>query len=199
MTDTAENIPTTLDRLTIPITQLTPRKGNPRQGNTGVIAESLQKNGQYRPIVVNKPTGEVLAGNHTLAAAKQLGWTRIAVTFVDVDDDQAARIVLADNRTADLGTYDDELLIDLLHQLDSDLEGTGYHAADVEALEALGAGGVRDLDDLADEVGELSDAEMWPTIRFQAPPHVHIAWTEHLRRFDSEADGLAALLNIDGA
>lgn len=134
MTDTAENIPTTLDRLTIPITQLTPRKGNPRRGNIDVIAESLQRNGQYRPIVVNKPTSEVLAGNHTLAAAKQLGWTRIAVTFVDVDDDQAARIVLADNRTADLGTYDDAALYRMLQALDDGLEGTGYDAQYVNDL-----------------------------------------------------------------
>ncbi len=27
-----------------------------------------------RPIVVNRPTMEVLAGNHTLLAARELGW-----------------------------------------------------------------------------------------------------------------------------
>lgn len=98
-----QHIPPTLDHLTIPIDQPRPRKNNPRRGNIDTIAESLERNGQYRPIVVNKPTGEILAGNHTYAAAKRLGWTHIAATFVDVDEDQAARIILADNRTADLG------------------------------------------------------------------------------------------------
>lgn len=61
MTGAAGNIPATLDNLTVPIGDVRPRRGNPRQGNVDLIAESLARNGQYRPIVVNKPTGEVLA------------------------------------------------------------------------------------------------------------------------------------------
>ena len=197
MTGAAGNIPATLDNLTVPIGDVRPRRGNPRQGNVDLIAESLERNGQYRPIVVNKPTGEVLAGNHTLAAAVHLGWTHIAVTFVDVDEDQAARIVLADNRTADVGTYDDDLLLAMLRGLDGDLEGTGYHDDDLEALEAL-AGDVKDLDQLADEVGDLDDADTWPVLRFAVPPHVNEAWTEHLKGHDTEADALAALLGVTG-
>ena len=71
----------TLDKLTIRLDQLRPRKGNQRRGNIDAIAESLERNGQYRPVVVNKPTGEILAGNHPYAAAKRLGWTHIAATF----------------------------------------------------------------------------------------------------------------------
>ena len=123
-TTTGPGIHATLTRLAIPITQPRPRKGNPRRGDIDTIAESLERNGQYRPIVVNKPTGEILAGNHTYAAAKRLGWTHIAATFVDVDEDEAARIVLADNRTADLGGYDDTLLLDMLRGMDGDLLGT---------------------------------------------------------------------------
>lgn len=94
------------------------------------IAESLATNGQYRPIVVNlgRKTGrplEILAGNHTFKAAKQLGWETITATTVDVDDQEAARIVAADNRTADLGGYDWQELAELLAPLPS-LEGTGY-------------------------------------------------------------------------
>ena len=102
--------------------ELSPYHRNPRRGNVDAIAESLQVNGQYRPVVVNVGTHtgrplEVLAGNHTLAAAKQLGWKYITATTVDVDDLAAARIVAADNRTADLGDYDDQILVELLQQL----------------------------------------------------------------------------------
>jgi DNA modification methylase len=76
----------------------------------------------------------VLAGNHTLEAARQLGWEEIAATYVDVDDDQAARIVLVDNRTNDLAGYDDSELVALLEQLDGDFEGTGYDPGDLDAL-----------------------------------------------------------------
>ena len=113
---------------------------NPRKGNTQVIAQSLVVNGMYRPIVVNAGTHtgrplEVLAGNHTLMAARDLGWESVAAVTVDVDDDQAARIVAADNRTSDIGEYDDRLLLELLADL-PDLDGTGYDPGDLEALEA---------------------------------------------------------------
>ena len=65
----AENIHAPLAKLTLPIGEVHPRKGNPRRGDIDVIAESLERNGQFRPIVVNKATGEILAGNHTYAAA----------------------------------------------------------------------------------------------------------------------------------
>jgi ParB-like nuclease family protein len=97
------------------------------------IKASLRAHGQYRPIVVNRPTMQVLAGNHTLEAAKQLGWKEIAATFVDVDDEQARRIVLVDNRTNDLADYDPQALVDLLEEL-PDLEGSGYDQADLDAL-----------------------------------------------------------------
>lgn len=90
------------------LTELTPYHRNPRRGDVEAITRSLEINGQYRPIVVNLGTRttrplEVLAGNHTLAAAKALGWAQIDAVTVDVDDMEAARIVAADNRTADLG------------------------------------------------------------------------------------------------
>jgi DNA modification methylase len=117
---------------------------NPRRGNLAAIGESLRAHGQYRPIVVNRPTMEVLAGNHTLRAARELGWSRIAVTFVAVDAEQAKRILLVDNRANDLAGYDTQELVDLLSELD-DLAGTGY---DDDALGDL-------LDELAPEpVGE---------------------------------------------
>lgn len=128
----------------LPVADLRTFHGNPRRGNVAAIAESLRVNGQYRPIVVNVGTytgrpHEVLAGNHTLIAARDLGWGRIAAVEVDVDDDQAARIVLSDNRTADLGENDDLLLLKLVADL-PDLDGTGYALSDIEVLEKLLAG-----------------------------------------------------------
>lgn len=136
MARAAELIPDTLKDLRVPISGLKPYGENPRRGNVDVIVESLSHHGQYRPIVVRAKTFEVLAGNHTLAAAKQLGWSEIAATFVDVSDDQAARIVLVDNRSADLGSYDDDTLIALLGSVE-DLVGTGYSDTDVLDLSEL--------------------------------------------------------------
>lgn len=118
-------IPETLEALAVDIDSVRPFESNPRRGDVKAIAESLSANGQYRPIVANKRTGEILAGNHTWQAAKSLGWPRIAVSWVDVDDETASRIVLVDNRLNDLADYDDEALKLLLAGLD-DYSGTGY-------------------------------------------------------------------------
>jgi hypothetical protein len=112
--------------------------GNPRKGSVEQIAKSLVRHGQYRPIVVNRGsvTGrpfEVLAGNHTLMAARSLDWSVIDAAVVDVDESTAKSIVASDNRLADLGGYDDAALFALLDSLD-DLSGTGYGISDLEAL-----------------------------------------------------------------
>lgn len=124
------------------LADLRPYHANPRRGDVAQIARSLSRTGQYRPIVVNAGTKtgryrDVLAGNHTLAAALKLGWSHLAGSVVDVDDDTAARIVAADNRTAELGGYDDAQLLALLESVaaaEQGLEGTGYSDADLLAL-----------------------------------------------------------------
>ncbi|MFD3452766.1 ParB/RepB/Spo0J family partition protein [Streptomyces sp. NPDC058691] len=131
-------IPESLLPLVVPIDDLVAYYRNPRTGDLDAISESLRVHGQYKAIVVNRGThsgrpNEILAGNHTWAAAKQLGWEQIAATWVDVSDEDAARIVVVDNRTSDLAGYDSELLADILEELPN-LDGTGY---DQTALDKL--------------------------------------------------------------
>lgn len=107
--------------------------GNPRKGDIDKIAESLKANGQYKPIVVQKDTNFVLVGNHTLKAIKKLGWDFVDVVWAEVDDIEAKRIVLADNRTSDGSTYDYAALNEMIMSL-PDLEGTGYDKAALDQL-----------------------------------------------------------------
>ena len=110
-----------LTTLAYPIEKLKHLNGNPRKGNVEAVKKSYKKFGQRKPIVATKD-GEVISGNHQLAAAKELGWNKIAVVFTDDDELTAKAFALADNRTADLGTYDDDLLADMLGSVSSDLE-----------------------------------------------------------------------------
>jgi ParB-like chromosome segregation protein Spo0J len=123
----------------VPIEKLIPLSGNAREGDVGAIAQSLVANGQFRPLVV-RTDGTVLIGNHTLFAARSLGWTELAVVYLDVNDEQATKIVLADNRTADLATYDADILSNLLMSI-KNWEGTGFDADDVQDI--LNGGAVR--------------------------------------------------------
>lgn len=112
--------------------------GNARRGDIDLIADSLSKLGQYKPIVVNAD-GTILAGNHTVMAAQRLGWETIDVHRVDVDDETAKRIVLVDNKANDQSTYDVEELVNLLTELPS-LDATGFTRDEVdELLETLDA------------------------------------------------------------
>ena len=125
-----------------PVSDLNTFHRNPRRGDVNAIAVSLARHGQYRPIVVNEGsvTGrpfEVLAGNHTLLAARSLGWESIDVALIDVDEETATSIVLADNRLADLGDYDNTDLVDLLDSLNGDYLGTGYDDAFLDDLHDL--------------------------------------------------------------
>ncbi|MGW7579802.1 ParB N-terminal domain-containing protein [Kitasatospora sp. NPDC054768] len=124
--------------LAVPIGDLTRYHRNPRRGDVLAVAESLRVHGQFKPIVVNRGSftgrpNEILAGNHTWDAARERGWEQIAVSWVDVDDDAAAKIVIVDNRTSDLAGYDTELLADILGSL-PDLDGTGYDQDAVDDL-----------------------------------------------------------------
>lgn len=126
-----------LEYLAVDIDSVSQHPRNPRNGDTDAIEESLRLNGQFRPLVVHKQTGNILAGNHTWHAAKALGWDRIAVTYVDADEeDEAVKILLADNRIGQLGRMDDGLLVDLLEELNErdGLDGTGYDADSLDDL-----------------------------------------------------------------
>ncbi|WP_020393445.1 ParB/RepB/Spo0J family partition protein [Kribbella catacumbae] len=127
------NINQLLDDLRVPIDSIQPHPKNAKKGDIPKIAGSLTKNGQYRAIVVRQGSNEILAGNHTWKAAKTLGWTQIAAQFVDVDDETALRILLVDNKSAEDGTYDQDVLAEVLDSL-SDLDGTGYTDEDLAAM-----------------------------------------------------------------
>lgn len=121
----------------IPLDELTPFPGNAKRGNVDQIRASLRRNGQYRSLVVREiPNGPliVLAGNHTLQALAAEGYETARCEIVHCDDNTARRINLADNRTAELGTYDNDALAELLSYLDGDYEGTGYTQDDVDQL-----------------------------------------------------------------
>ena len=106
-----------LRALAVPIDTLKGLPNNPRLGDVETVAASLTRFGQRKPIVVRKDDGTIIAGNHTWQAAKKLGWTEIAVAFVGDDDVTAKAFALADNRTAELGSYDEQALLDLIEEV----------------------------------------------------------------------------------
>lgn len=132
---------------------LTPDPANARKHskrNLDAIAASLSKFGQRRPLVVTH-AGVVIAGNGTLEAAKGLGWEHVAVTRTpaDWDDDRARAYALADNRTAELAEWDNDILGGQLVEL----EAVGWDTG------ALGFEPVKDGDDDLDTSSQLGETK----------------------------------------
>ena len=106
------------------------------QKNLDAIKASLTKFGQRKPIVINNK-GVILAGNGTVEAAKALGWDHIEVATVPADWDEATAraYALADNRTAELAEWDENVLAKQLLELldeDFDIEAIGFEMPEPE-------------------------------------------------------------------
>ncbi len=170
-----------LQPLARPIKELKPLEGNPRRGNVEAVMKSYQMFGQRKPIVARQD-GTVIAGNHQLEAAKRLGWKEIAVVVVDDDDTKAQAFALADNRTGDLGGYDDEALVEMLSAVEFDLdllEATAYTQQDLDDLRSRFV--APSIDDLADKYGEIDDiddSDLKPTIKIKVRQEVFNRWLD---------------------
>ena len=127
----------------VKISSLTPDPQNARTHdvkNLTAIRNSLDAFGQRKPIIVAKANDGslvVVAGNGTLEAAKQLGWTDIAVAQVpdDWDADKARAYAIADNRTAELADWDKDQLAATLVDLDAvgwSMSQLGFLPGDLE-------------------------------------------------------------------
>ena len=161
----------------VSISTLIAYPSNPRRGDIDAIASSLKAHGQYRPILVQEGTNYVLAGNHTLKAAKKLGWKKIKITRIEVDEFSARKIVLADNRLTDLAGYNEPLLKSLLSAL-PELDGTGFTESEVATLDRLIEGNQK-------EPMGGSKAKSDPEVkigawRFTVDADAYKAWVEQL-------------------
>ena len=115
-----------IQHLALPLELLVPLENNPRKGNVQAIAASYSEFGQIKPIVVrpnDDGTYTVIAGNHQLQAAKSLGWPEIASVQMKSDDARAIAFALADNRTMELGSTDESMVLELLSQIDESYGG----------------------------------------------------------------------------
>lgn len=100
--------------------------------NLMAIKGSLVKFGQQKPIVVNHQN-VVIAGNGTLVAAAELGWTEINIVRTELDGFNATAYALADNRSSELAEWNDDVLnatLDALKSVDFDLPAIGFDLKD---------------------------------------------------------------------
>jgi DNA modification methylase len=131
--------------------------------NLEAIKGSLRVYGQRKPVVVNRRTGIIEAGNGTLQAALALGWSHLAVVYVDDDPMTAAGFSIADNRTAELAEWDRAALDKLLSEIQTNDPVLDQMLVDLGRSMGLVRGGLTDPDDIPEAPDEPSTCpgDLW--------------------------------------
>lgn len=162
------NVINTRFEAAVSVAELRKHPRNPRQGDTGAIYTSIDRNGFYGACVVQESSGVILAGNHRFDAAKHAGAETVPCIYVDCDDATALRILLADNRHNDLASYDFATLLEVAQEIriaEGTLHGTGY---DDDSLQQI----ARDLEGYTAQAAEAVSKDPAPgaTEVSNAPP-----------------------------
>jgi DNA modification methylase len=148
------------------VESIRPYEGNPRKNDPAVdaVAASIKEFGFRQPIVTDD-RGVIVVGHTRYKAALKLGLSEVPVHVADgLTVDQARAYRLADNQTATLATWDDDMLVtELLALRDGgfDLDLTGFAADDLDRLLGGGDGPVGDPEEVpeppADPVTRTGD------------------------------------------
>ena len=124
---------------------------NARKGSLKRIQEGMVAHGFVAPIVIQKSTGYVVAGNHRVRVARKLrknpklnlkkhDFNVIPAGIADMDDDEALDYLLIDNKAADEAGYDETLVSEIFRKRgERDLTGTGYSTKEVDVIHARAA------------------------------------------------------------
>jgi len=178
-----------LGQQVVAIADLKPHPANPNRGSIPHLAESLRAFGQYRSIVATQDL-TILAGHHVVEAAKGMGLETIRADIIATDDTTAAKIMLADNRLADLGLGPDlEMLLHDLEELSGDLSGTGFDPDYVKLLEDAVIG-------LPDENGNLpqSNDHGLRRVTLNVDEDLAAQWDAHRKLFTDDNSAFGYLL-----
>ena len=125
---------------TWPVAKLLPYARNARTHSDEQIAKiaaSIAEFGFVNPILAGAD-GLIVAGHGRLLAARKLGLDEVPVVVLDhLSDTQRRALVLADNRLAELSSWDQDLLrieLEALEEADFDLDLTGFDEAFLDDL-----------------------------------------------------------------
>ena len=94
------------------ISEIQPYQNNPRDNSKAIdaVAASIKEFGFKVPIVIDK-NGVIVAGHTRYEASKKLGLEEVPCVIADdLTDEQVKAFRLADNKTAELASWNPELL-----------------------------------------------------------------------------------------
>ena len=114
--------------------EITPYENNPRDNDQAVdaVASSIKEFGFKVPIVIDAQ-GVIVAGHTRHKAAKKLGLEKVpCIVADDLSDEQIRAFRLADNKTAELADWNEDLLAQELAEIE-DIDMTLFGFGDEES------------------------------------------------------------------
>ncbi len=108
---------------------------NPRKNTKAIkpVANSIARFGFAAPIIARRVDRVVIAGHTRLQAAKMLKLERVPVRFLDLSENEAQALALADNKLGEIAGWENETLRAILNTLKSEdadlLALAGFDAA----------------------------------------------------------------------
>jgi len=130
----------------VPIGAVKLNPKNPRVNDQAVAAvkASIDRFGFRQPLVANRKTKLIEAGNTRYKAARELGLTEVPVIWVSDDKLTAIAYGIADNRTHEFSSWDEEELAKQLRVLEQE---------DMLFASAFGEKELRELLERAEQIG----------------------------------------------
>lgn len=177
---------------------------NPRRNETAIpkVRDSILRFGFGAPIIARATNREVIAGHTRLAATLELlamlddpeadkklvaqirkhNLNFVPVRYLDLSEEDARLLALADNRLGEFAEWDDARLAAVL---------TGYRGLDANAAAVAGFSdadidlivkGLRvpDPAEIAATHGGVDDPATWPDIKIRVPPETYRAFQQGL-------------------
>lgn len=199
-----------------PLSKITTNPRNPKAHDVEAIDRSIQRFGYVAPIIIDTNTGYLVSGHgrvETLLQMKSAGkpaparvqvvdeeWLIPAVYVHIKSEEEALAYTIADNRLTQLGDWNQEALVNVLHDIANHTDlfsATGFNNDDLDAM-------IYNLErqdveaKILEGYGEIEDDEdVKPyTIRIKCNKKVWDAWEAHSSRYSTPQDALAFLLNI---
>ena len=127
----------------VPVSDLKEYEKNSRthsDDQVAKIAASVEEFGFTNPILIDESNG-VIAGHGRLQAAKRINMGEVpCIRLAHLSESQKRAYVIADNKIAEIGGWDDEMLkmeIMELAQDDYDLKLTGFDEAGLDSILAI--------------------------------------------------------------
>lgn len=118
------------------LSELIPYENNPRINENAVeaVAKSIKEFGFLNPIIIDK-NNVIVAGHTRYKAAQLLGLTEVpCVVASELTEEQVQAFRIADNKTSELATWNEQLLAEELAKLDFDFTDFGFTDEELVSL-----------------------------------------------------------------